>query len=365
MARGPTPTERALLCRAMGLSPAGTAEPLPWPRPDGDRGTPEGSFLIPYARAHLALPAAGHAFLGTANSGREEWAEAAIQNEFQNRVLLADLRDIATAFQLRRIPFIVLKGAALMARYPRLVRLRHTDDIDIWVDPRRLHDANTLLLNHGYRDLGHSRDLSNGSDHHRHLRLLVSARGTPVELHRRPPDYGRTALFEEAWQAAERVALGDVEVPTRHAPAMLVDLCAHVVLHHFAQAELWPRHLVDVATMTAGRPELFAVARARATPLQRGALWLTERLLAELRQTEGGGFFAHRLVFPARPMEGRGWYELALLAWSRVRSGPGALGEALLPSEEGLRRRGYGIEAGLLRARMERMRAIVARASGP
>jgi hypothetical protein len=61
--------------------------------------------------------------------------------------------DAVSALHRAGIPSIALKGAGLMARSPEVARTRHTDDIDLWVEPARAAEADRVLRSRGYDDL--------------------------------------------------------------------------------------------------------------------------------------------------------------------------------------------------------------------
>lgn len=365
--RLPTSSERAFLLAAVGIAPgtgAARAPALDW------------SFLLPYAHSQLMLPALGHAMLdgelgdAVPRDAREALKDAAVHNEVQNRVLLADLADAVRALEAEGIASIAIKGAALLARSSRLLRTRHTDDIDLWVDPDRVFDADRVLRAQGYGDLGnipHAAPRYDGGAHPERsprqgheLPGLLSARGTPLEIHRHPPTEA-CARFRDALGAAEHADVGGVRVAVRGAVAMVRDLCTHVVLHHFALPMLWPRHLLDVMALLDDHTDLLTAAAAGASLQDRMALGVTSRVLAEARRADHDSI-ARRLVFPTTTRFGWGWYRLGTEVHQRLLEGPSVLARALWPSDAFLRARGFDPERGPLRARVAHVRDVLARA---
>ncbi len=368
--RLPTSSERSFLLAATGIARDSIAA-----RASAAAGAVDWDFLVPYAHAHLMLPALGHAMIGAELGGairedvREALRDAAIHNEVQNRVLLADLADAVRMLEAEGIASITIKGAALLARSSRLLRTRHTDDIDLWVDPDRVLDADRIFRARGYRDLTpapHAAPRHDGSAHPKRsprqaheLPALMSERGTPLEIHHHPPTEAR-ALWSEALGRVEYVDVSGVRVAVRSAPAMLRDLCGHVVLHHFALPTLWPRHLLDVQALLDDRATLLTEATSGASFHDRLALGVTSMVRAGARG-EGPDALARRLVFPVTTRLGWRWYRLGTKVHERWAEGPSALAHALWPSDAFLRARGFDPDRGLLRARVAHAREVIAR----
>ena len=267
-------------------------------------------FLLAYAKDHLVLPAMGHTLAASPASGavpsavKEALTEVAVHNQVQNQVLLADLAEAVSALEGAGIRSIVLKGAGLMARSPELVRRRQTDDIDLWVDPLRVFDADRVLRGRGYDDLApspHQPLLYDGTPsplttHSHQLPGILSPRGTPMEIHRHPPTESR-ARWDEALATADYADVRGVRIAVRSGPAMLRDLCTHVVFHHGALPSLWPRHLADAAALEEREPDVALRAAAGARPMERLALAATSHVLRDVR-FGAEGLWARRLVFP-------------------------------------------------------------------
>jgi hypothetical protein len=371
-ARPPTPAERSLLLATAGLAPGwgGPTGPLDW------------DFLVPYARRHLLLPALGSAalrsdpafaLLGIPPDARGAMRDAAIHNEMQNHVLLVDLAEAVCALDQAGIGSIALKGAGLIARFADLLRTRHTDDIDLWVEPGCVFEADRILRARGYGDLVHASEpvpRYDGSARSAPLRqeahqlpVLVSVRGTPLEIHRRPPaaPIATAARWAQALARAEHVIVHGVRVRIRDAGSMLLDLCTHVVVHHGAKPCLWPRHLLDVETLLGGHQHLFAEAAAAARIADRIALGVTSAVRGQVLSSASEPL-ARRLVLPLKSFVGWGWYSLAEQILGYAARGPGSLARALWPSTSFLRARGFDPDRGRLRAHLARARDVVARA---
>jgi hypothetical protein len=376
LARKPTPAERAVLCAALGLEAhdrpldahAHAADAIGWP------------FILVYARQHLVLPLLARAALASprfaAEIGddlRETFEHAALQNELQNRLLLADLALAVAALEREGLHAIALKGAGLLAQHPALVQRRHTEDIDLWVDPERAEDAYRILLGKGYREVegipavlrygGEASPTPAREGPYYQLPGLVSPRGTPLEIHRRPPTTHRAVSFDAALRDAVPVVVDGVTVHVRDARRMLGDLSGHVVVHHYAVPWLWPRHLIDVSALLERAPDLVALAAPVVGVVDRLSIALTAEVLAQVRApAHGEGALARRLVFPVAPL-GWGLYRLACLGVENVRRGPRSVARAVWPSEAFLRSQGFDPSRGRWRAHLARLRDVAARAA--
>jgi hypothetical protein len=366
VSRGPSVGERGLLLSVAGFRGQVEFDPsLDW------------EFLVPYAQGQLILPALGHAAASWPSASRlpvplkEELVDAAIHNEVQNQVLLADLADAVAALGEAKIRCIALKGAGLLARFPELVRSRHTDDIDLWVDPLRVFDADGILRARGYGDLApvpvqpllYDGSPSPVETKPHQLPGLLSPRGTPLEIHRYPPaDEG--CPWEDAFSSSDEKVVRGVRIRVRGAAAMLRDLASHVVVHHGGPPSLWPRHLRDAIALesSAGGRSREAAEGARA--LERVALLVTAQALAGARDPRAEGQLARRLLFPRPSVLSWGWFHTLARVGEQGRRGPRAVARTLWPAEAFLKARGFDPEAGRWQARMAHARDVLARASG-
>ena len=236
------------------------------------------------------------------------------------------------------------------------------------MDPLRVFDADRILRARGYGDLAPSPvqpflydgRLSMPKNYPHQLPGLISPRGTPLEIHRHPPNDDR-ASWEHAIREADHVTVRGTKVAVRGDEAMLRDLCTHVVIHHGALPALWPRHLLDVMALTEKSPDLMGRAATGARTVERIALLATSRVLREVRASTGDPL-ARRLVFPGGGILGWGWFRVLARLGEQGRGGPAAVARTLWPSEQFLRARGFDPDAGPLRARMAHAMDVLARA---
>ncbi|MBU6160310.1 MAG: nucleotidyltransferase family protein, partial [Myxococcales bacterium] len=184
-------------------------------------------------------------------------AAAAHLELIRGTLLLHDLRDVVGWLAQAGIRSIPIKGAALLAMTPDASGWRHTEDIDLLVEPGMVHAAEKLLqernlpLVHPTGALlvdGTPAEFGYVSDmHHVYPRRLP--RGTPVELHSRPPE--SDLRWDELWAHAVEAAIG-VRVPSpQH---QLEILSRHVFRHHYGQVPMVARHCVDVKAILETSP---------------------------------------------------------------------------------------------------------------
>lgn len=205
-------------------------------------------------------------------------AAAAELELIRGTLLLHDLRDVVGWLEQAGIRSIPIKGAALLAMTPDAPGWRHTEDIDLLVEPGMVHAAEQLLqernlpLVHPTGALlvdGTPAELGYVSDmHHVYPRRLP--RGTPVELHSRPPE--SDLRWDELWEHAVEAAIG-VRVPSpQH---QLEILSRHVFRHHYGQVPMVARHCVDVKAILETSP-----LEGPMSPDVQFSLWLVRALSA-------------------------------------------------------------------------------------
>lgn len=144
----------------------------------------------------------------------------------------------------------------MFAEYPSSAA-RHTDDLDLWIDPARYEAGVAALLAAGFTPTGKALEVAIDGRQmidflaprcHEAAQLL-SPLGALVELHRYPPGNRLGEPFSTAIEASERVQIDShpIAVPSR--AVLLEQICRHVVLHHRAQPRYLPRHLCDLAAL--------------------------------------------------------------------------------------------------------------------
>ena len=227
--------------------------------------------LLPWILVRLSAPDVPETL------GRPAAAAAELEL-IRGTLLLHDLRDVVGWLEQAGIRSIPIKGAALLAMTPSTPGWRHTEDIDLLVEPgmvraaeRLLHERNlplvhptgALLVDGTPAELGYVADM-----HHVYPRRLP--RGTPVELHSRPPE--SDLCWEDLWTQAVASDIG-VRVPSpQH---QLEILARHVFRHHYGQVPMVARHCVDVQTILAD-----SNVEGPMSPDVKFSLWLVRALSA-------------------------------------------------------------------------------------
>lgn len=240
--------------------------------------------------------------------------EAALARELEtirSTLLLHDLNDVTRWLSEAGIRSLPIKGAALLAAKPDLPGWRHTEDIDLLVEPGRVdaaddvlrahrlpfvHSKGAILVDGSAAETGYVADM-----HHLYPRRLL--RGTPVELHSRPPSSDLS--WEELWAEADSAGNGLYLPSVEH---QLEILSKHVFRHHFAQVPMLARHCMDVRYLLSMRPGLVG-----SSVDARFSLWLD----SELRSGRSNNFVQH-LVVPG-PLGSRLRHQLAFLLEQRER----------------------------------------------
>jgi len=162
------------------------------------------------------------------------------------------LADILEIFDAEKIRTLVLKGGALSPTLYREASHRSLADLDLWVEPNRIEQAQSCLLKEGFRS--HS---AHGLPQHRHLapvsRELDGIR-VVVELHRSVPPVdsndaadllSRASLFEV--QGRQAYTLGSAD--------MLAQLHHHLVYHLVFHRSLRLKWVADLVGLAEGRAE--------------------------------------------------------------------------------------------------------------
>jgi hypothetical protein len=174
----------------------------------------------------------------------------------RNLRALTLIRPIFAALDERRIPFLVLKGAALIAAYLDDRSLRPMDDVDILVTDENVAGAVRTLLAMGLVPPGLDPRLID----HQRLRTELPAwpfHGADVnlDLHWRAMHLDRRPHADDRfWQDSRTVSLGAIPIRTPDPAHHLLHIFAHAA-QDFAGAasQQWP---ADAAMLVRGSPDL-------------------------------------------------------------------------------------------------------------
>ena len=208
----------------------------------------------------------------------------------RNALLLHAARAVSATLAAQDIGCIVLKGGAMLARGVAVdVGERHSDDIDILV-PRGLRDrAFSVLLEAGYSvaDSAARPAVDGRAVAEQEVRAgghsaptLWSPFGVPIDLHDVIPD-ALLSDFEALSSHCDTPAGTSLRVP--RPPALLAQICDHVVVHHQARPSYVARHVADMAAFEArfGR-----AVWSEATPLCHPVSSRVSRLFLALARTQ-------------------------------------------------------------------------------
>lgn len=234
------------------------------------------------------------------------------RNAAQNAVITALLPGIQHGLWSQNVASLPVKGAAMLVVDPRLVEIRHIDDIDLVVRPADAGRAVEALVGLGWTVRQETRDL----DGHRleeggalgrvtHGAVLVGPTGLSLELHHALP--GRPGQPWEPTEGFFRRSLAHrrgqamVQCPAMEDLAAIA--CSHAMLHHRMEGLHVARMVMDLHALRTsgweptmvpedwGEPASIAVAkglgvlakahRGRSSPTLLG--WdLHERMLSPL-----------------------------------------------------------------------------------
>lgn len=193
--------------------------------------------------ARAAVPADAREFLRTRT----------MMSDFRMQQLSGRLQETIAEFAARRIPVILLKGAAIGALADPTFRLRPMTDVDLLVKPEDAARAREAALAAGWEDHPDER-LKRLLDGHQHLPPFVDPRlpGLRLELHtalfpaRDAFALDAATLWRDATPCAEPFAGAMLLSP----PHLFVHLAVHFAWQHSISFAPW-RTLRAVAVLTA------------------------------------------------------------------------------------------------------------------
>ena len=199
------------------------------------------NFLQRLARHHRLEPLLSYGlrrlhFDGIPVGLRAEWDERRRTAMATALYYQAALREIAAAFEDRRVPFILLKGEALSkALYPH-DGLRPYGDIDLLIHPEAYETAKAVLTDLGFRlrqpaKEAEKRQLFGEIEFDKEGPILVT-----VDLHwdTLMASWEPRSLFSEqgTWASVDQIRLGNRALPVLKGEALLLYLCVHFAFHH-------------------------------------------------------------------------------------------------------------------------------------
>lgn len=275
---------------------------------------PEPARLTALARHHLILPLvyarlkAAFATLPAGDPPTPGWlTEMAAESRkaaMTNLLQQAELEQLARQHLTPRgIGYVVVKGLSLAARYYPDISLRQSRDIDLLVEPARLHPLVEDLLAHGYRLLA-APQVRSARDLRAYCRMngeinMVSPRGVPVQVHQLL-DFSGCQFRVPAGELiarAETCAHGARAYPVMGTTDLFVYICHHHGRHQWSRLH-W---LADLDALQSHRDFDLAAVNRRArqlglAPVVQAALALHGLLFRATALPAGAPAFARGVV---------------------------------------------------------------------
>jgi hypothetical protein len=188
-------------------------------------------LVTPQVLLHLKRTTPGLVPMDTFAELGAEGRRAAVLNLLH----LAELRQLAECYLVpARIRYLVVKGLGISARYYGHVSLRLSRDIDLLVDPDRLLELTTALMENGYR-LSDARLVNNANDLRAYCAMhaeinMISPRGVVIQLHQLLDFTGcqYPVGISELFDLAEHIAIGE----DTHPVMPTLELFVYIAYHH-------------------------------------------------------------------------------------------------------------------------------------
>ena len=168
----------------------------------------------------------------------------------RNLVFLNELGGCLERLAAVGVAAIVLKGAALAQPVYGSLALRPMSDLDILVQRRDMAAARAVVEDLGFRPSG--LETHSGALVEYENALAFTKPGTvsvDLDVHWSlldSPFYQRELAMEWFWDSARVQPLGGLSAPTLGPEALLLHLCAHLMLHHQGPRLLWWNDIAEV-----------------------------------------------------------------------------------------------------------------------
>jgi hypothetical protein len=258
------PPERALLVEC--LLAAGSARPAL--RTAIERV--HAGRLVALARASAVAETVGQVLLSAGvlaalpSDARAALREALEGATAKNALLVAEGCALQRALASAGIPSLALKGTALVAAHYPSPGGRHVGDLDLLVAPERAGEALEALRALGCfpspDDVGHDGRPLGPGHHPHHLPPLETPGGVSCELHFDLPG-GRGATYAELHARSREFSWGGSHLRVPGVDDLLGIACVHVLGSHGDDPRFLPRHLADLAVLTAAGADFRAAGR--------------------------------------------------------------------------------------------------------
>lgn len=182
------------------------------------------------------LPAARQQDAAAADRLRTLLEMRCLQNAAHNLRMDAQARRLCAGMQSEGIPVMLLKGAALRARYPELAG-RPQCDTDVLVRRDDLGRAEAVVREAGYRVDEKTFTREQYLDEHFDLRMIKE--NIAVELHWTMSNECAAGAIERTWQRAEAIDWGGTPVWLPCVEDQLIFTQVHICRHLFVRSLRW------------------------------------------------------------------------------------------------------------------------------
>jgi hypothetical protein len=172
------------------------------------------------------------------------------QSLARNMVLQNELSRLLSAFNSRKVPVIVLKGAALLEKIYHDISLRPMNDIDILVQPEHLDLAEAIALQQGYTYLTAHYTLKQTKKGGRHLdNMLLREKGIYLEIHEHIVNADEPCHFDLSgfWTRAEPVTISGAHALALAPEDLLIHLSIKFLLDRRYQSNNALGQLCDIS----------------------------------------------------------------------------------------------------------------------
>ncbi len=179
------------------------------------------------------------------------WHRRYIRTGLDNMLLMAELAHIGRAFDQSGIPFIALKGAALLGSVYPNIALRRMTDADLLIHQGDMLRAIKIIQALGYAPR-HQEEYPGIFLAYENEIALQRLEGMPpmiVELHWSlidSPYYQERLPMAWFWETAIPAQVGELSTLMLRPEALLLHLIVHLVLHHQGQGLRWWHDVAEV-----------------------------------------------------------------------------------------------------------------------
>ena len=173
------------------------------------------------------------------------WKTAAAQSKAHFMRALYEQTDLCSLLSSAGVPFVIIKGAAAAAYYPRPIE-RSVGDVDVFIGEENFDAALSLLSGNGYEFRA---DYGDGREH------VFAKDGVTFELHKRYSDEGHDIepMIVDGMKRARTVSLYGDAFPALSTPENGLLILDHIRHHIIGGIGL--RQIIDFMMFIASEPD--------------------------------------------------------------------------------------------------------------